>query len=151
MRKRSQARELTLQFLYQYDIRGEEALKEVAAFVRDEVHDEKVAEYALGLITNCCEKRAVLDRLIKHVAKNWEMDRMAVLDRNILRLATYELVFDDSIPPVVAINEAIELAKKFSTNQSGAFVNGVLDEVKTRKQELKELINDIQEGHRKDT
>ena len=145
MRKRSKARAVALQFLYQIDICGtDEPLKELDEFITSSTSDEDVGDFARMLIKNFSAKSAILDKLINNVAKNWELSRMAVIDRNILRLATYELVFDDSIPPAVAINEAIELAKLFSTSNSGAFVNGILDEVKAKKNELKELANDIQ-------
>ncbi|MBI5359685.1 MAG: transcription antitermination factor NusB [Planctomycetes bacterium] len=145
MRKRSKARALALQFLYQIDIcNDDEPLKYLGEFIASSTSDIDVGNYARELIEHYSAKSSILDRLINNVAKNWELSRMAIIDRNILRLATYELVFDDSIPPAVAINEAIELAKLFSTSNSGAFVNGILDEIKIKKNKLRELANDIQ-------
>lgn len=145
MRKRSKARALALQFLYQIDIcNDEKPLKDLGEFIASSTSDIDVGNYARELIEHYSAQSAILDRLINNVAKNWELSRMAIIDRNILRLATYELIFDDSIPPAVAINEAIELAKLFSTSNSGAFVNGILDEIKINKNKLKELANDIQ-------
>jgi N utilization substance protein B len=78
------------------------------------------------------ENRAAIDKhIIKH-AQNWDLHRMAVVDRNVLRLAIYEMLFRDDIPPVVSINEAVDVAKKFSTHDSGKFVNGILDKVKSQ-------------------
>ena len=76
------------------------------------------------------EHRAELDQHIVQFAQNWDLKRMAVVDRNILRLAIYEMYFRDDIPPIVSINEAVDIAKKFSTGDSGKFVNGILDKIK---------------------
>ncbi len=76
------------------------------------------------------EHRAQLDGRITHFAQNWDLKRMAVVDRNVLRLAIYEMLYREDIPPVVSINEAVDIAKKFSTEDSGKFVNGILDKIK---------------------
>ena len=76
------------------------------------------------------ERRAVIDEHIVKYADNWDLPRIAAVDRNILRLAIYEMLYRDDIPPVVSINEAVDIAKKFSTSESGAFVNGILDRLK---------------------
>jgi transcription antitermination protein NusB len=86
--------------------------------------------FAEALIRGALEKRDAVDELIKRHAKNWDMHRMAAVDRNILRLAVYEMLFRDDIPPVVSINEAVDIAKKFSTQDSGKFVNGILDKIR---------------------
>ncbi|MFA5114489.1 MAG: transcription antitermination factor NusB [Candidatus Omnitrophota bacterium] len=136
MRKRTQSREFALQILYQMDISGDRdcdaALdsfwqrqdKEVAADVRD-----FTAELSRGVVANLKE----IDSSIAQYASNWQIGRMAVVDRNILRLASYELIFRDDIPPKVSINEAIELAKKYSGLEAAKFVNGILDKVKAEK------------------
>ena len=77
------------------------------------------------------ERRAAIDERIAKYTDNWDLPRIAAVDRNILRLAMYEMLFRDDIPPVVSINEAVDIAKKFSTRESGAFVNGILDRLKT--------------------
>ena len=132
MKKRTRARELTLQFLYQLDLRGEEFLPEAQSFLRDEEKDKATREFALHLIRGTAESRAGLDDLIREVAQNWDIDRMAVIDRNVLRMASYELMHCPDIPPKVSINEAIELGKRYSTQNSGGFINGVLDKIKDR-------------------
>ena len=86
--------------------------------------------FAEPLIRGTLEHRDKLDAQIKKYAVNWELHRMAVVDRNILRLAIYEMLYRDDIPPVVSINEAFDIAKKFSTQDSGKFVNGILDKFK---------------------
>ena len=86
--------------------------------------------FAEPLIRGTLEHRDAVDEIIKKHAKNWELHRIAAVDRNILRLAIYEMLHREDIPPVVSINEAVDIAKKFSTQDSGKFVNGILDKVK---------------------
>jgi transcription antitermination factor NusB len=132
MRKRTQARELALQLMYQLDLRGDEILDEVNAALAPGAGDPEMLDFARLLVHGCREKQAEIDRQIEEVAKNWQLKRMAAIDRNILRLATYELLYREDIPPLVTINEAIDIAKKFSTKNSGPFVNGILDNIRLR-------------------
>ena len=132
MRKRTQARELALQLMYQLDLRGDEIPDEVNAALAPGAGDPEMLDFARELVHGCREKRAEIDRQIEEVAKNWQLKRMAAIDRNILRLATYELLYREDIPPLVTINEAIDIAKKFSTKNSGPFVNGILDNIRLR-------------------
>ncbi len=132
MRKRTQARELALQLLYQLDLRGDEILAEVEEFFEKGPGAPEILAFAKDLLHGWREHREAIDRRIEEVAKNWQLKRMAAIDRNILRLATYELLFRGDIPPLVAINEAIDIAKKFSTKNSGPFVNGILDNIRLR-------------------
>ncbi len=129
MRKRTQARECVLKVLYQTDLTQcplEEALAAVWEFnpAEDEVRHftERIARGTLEHLTE-------IDQKIVLYTENWQLDRMAVVDRNILRFATYELLFMDDIPPKVTINEAVNLAKKYSQDEAGKFVNGVLDKI----------------------
>ena len=131
MKSRTRARELTLQFLYQVDLLGEEKIADLKRFLKEEEPGDKEArEFAQRLVEGTFEKRIELDETIQRIAENWQIARMAVIDRNVLRLATYELVFCQDIPLKVAINEAIELGKRFSTANSGGFINGILDKVR---------------------
>lgn len=86
--------------------------------------------FADPLIQGVLEHRAEIDAVIVKHARNWSLERMAAVDRNILRLAVFEMLHREDIPPVVSINEAVDIAKKFSTHDSGKFVNGILDKVK---------------------
>jgi transcription antitermination factor NusB len=133
MKKRTRAREVALQFLYQLDLRGDDLLDEAKTFVRGEERDAETARFAIRLVQGTFEHKDEIDRVIQGVAQNWNISRMAVVDRNVLRLATYELLHCDDIPPKVAINEAIELGKRYSTQNSGAFINGILDKIMNRK------------------
>ena len=130
--RRRQARELAVQFLYQYDIGGGGDLREAfAAFWPMQPDDNTNARpFAEELIRGTVEKTGAIDERIKKYTEHWELPRIAAVDRNILRLAIYEMLFRDDIPPVVSINEAVDIAKKYSTRESGAFVNGILDRLR---------------------
>lgn len=132
VKKRTRARELALQYLYQLDLIGDELLENTEAFIRAEESDRATADFALSLCLGTREHRDVIDSMISGVAQNWDIARMAVIDRNVLRLGTYELIHCADIPPKVSINEAIELGKRFSTQNSGGFINGILDKIKDR-------------------
>ncbi|MFC1587235.1 transcription antitermination factor NusB [Planctomycetota bacterium] len=129
MRNRTFARRLALQFLYQLQIRGPEVLDDLQDFLNEETDKQEVRNFARRLIAGTWENLKDLDDHIARVAHNWRLDRMAYIDLNILRLAAYELLYTEDIPPIVSINEAIELAKHFSTDKSSAFVNGILDKI----------------------
>jgi transcription antitermination factor NusB len=132
VKKRTRARELALQFLYQVDLRGDDLFPEARAWIRSEERDPETVDFALRLVQGTFDHWEVIDGVIQGVAQNWSISRMAVVDRNILRLATHELLHCRDIPPKVAINEAIELGKRYSTQNSGAFINGILDKIMNR-------------------
>jgi transcription antitermination factor NusB len=135
MRKRSLAREFALQILYQIDITQDNHETVAAAFwqSQDELQEETVKTFSMELVTGVLANLEAIDKQISQYATNWQLRRMAVVDRNVLRLGCFELLFRSDIPPKVSINEAVELAKKYSGVQAGKFVNGVLDRVKTEK------------------
>jgi transcription antitermination factor NusB len=148
MKSRTRGRELALQFLYQVDLRGRSAAPERDRFLRDEEQDKEARKFAETRIDGVLETQPQLDRAIQDVAQNWDISRMAVIDRNVLRIATFELLHCKDIPPKVAINEAIEIGKRFSTANSGAFINGILDKIKSRHvDKAKEPVADAQEKH----
>jgi transcription antitermination protein NusB len=129
--KRRIARELAVQFLYQFDLSGGSLEEALPLFwdTQSEVGDDG-RKFAEELIHGVIQRKAAIDERISKYADNWDLPRIAAVDRNILRLAMYEMLFRDDIPPVVSINEAVDIAKKFSTHESGAFVNGILDRLK---------------------
>ena len=156
MGKRREARERAVQFLFQYDLNPPEDLQgalehfwetqRAAAIAKDKgaanwgqpvelpppsADEAAVRLFADPLIRGAVEHRDEADAVIKKHAKNWDLHRIAAVDRNILRLAIYEMLHREDIPPVVSINEAVDIAKKFSTQDSGKFVNGILDKVKS--------------------
>ncbi len=130
MRRRSQARELAVQFLYQLDLRGDDIADTLGEFVEGETEDKDIRDFAIRLATGTRRTQEDTDRCLREVARNWGLNRMAVLDRNVLRMAVFELLHCPDIPPKVTINEAIEIGKKYSTANSGAFINGILDRVR---------------------
>lgn len=134
MKQRTRSRELALQLLYQIDLVGPAVLERVDEQLREMESNQSAREFAKRLIVGTHGQRRKIDDEIQAVAQNWDISRMAAVDRNVLRLAVFELVFCDDIPPKVSINEAIELGKRFSTAQSGSFINGVLDKIKNRAQ-----------------
>ena len=132
MKKRRQARECALQLLYQRDLNAGETLEaDLTAFwEQQEQPDPQVIGFANLLVRGVAEHRDDLDARLVGYLKNWELGRLAVVDRNILRLALFEMLHRDDIPPVVSINEAIELAKTYGGDDSGKFVNGILDKAR---------------------
>jgi N utilization substance protein B len=127
--RRTRARERALQALYQIDVAAEGIDEALAAFWRSfEPVEREVRDLAEAMVRGVAEHRRQVDAAIEEASSNWRLDRMARVDRNVLRLAVYELVGTD-VPVKVVINEAIELGKKFGSESSGAFVNGVLDRV----------------------
>jgi len=135
MRKRSKARELALQFLYQTDITKEEFPPVLKAFWQNHRASKPIREFTTQLIQGSIANSSSIDSIISKYAQNWQLKRMAVVDRNILRLGCFELLFLQDIPPKVSINEAVELAKKYGDTESSKFVNGILDKI--HKEEAK--------------
>ena len=130
MRNRTRSRECGLQMLYQIDIRQADAKQMIGDFWdAHEQLDADVQAYANRLVEGTLERRPDIDARITAHADNWNLNRMAVIDRNILRLGAYELLYLDDVPSKVCINEAIELAKRFGDAESGKFINGVLDAI----------------------
>jgi N utilization substance protein B len=128
--KRRKAREIALQFLYllEQNAASDPGPYEAEFWQRHPV-DAAAHDFASSLVHGTKRHQGEIDKRIAASAEHWELDRMAVVDRNILRLAVYELLFEPGVPAKVAINEAIEIAKKFGTTESGRFINGVLDRV----------------------
>lgn len=131
MGRRRKARELALQLLYELDLRGEDDIGPTAdEFWERQRAPEEVRAYADALVRGTKAHQAKIDGLISRFAERWDLERMAVVDRNILRAAIFELMGESDVPPKVAINEALEIARKFSTEESTRFINGVLDRVR---------------------
>lgn len=129
MSKREQGRVLAVQALYQWDVRGQDFDAQADDFLAESTQDSEVYFFARELTFGARAFRDQADAWIQRAAAHWEMRRMAAVDRNILRLAIYEMIGRSDIPPRVAIDQAIELAKRFGAAESGAFVNGILDHV----------------------
>jgi transcription antitermination protein NusB len=127
MTGRSRAREVVLQVLYQDDLNPDANLAAVEEFVRERLKgNPQLIEFAQSLLSGVRRNRAELDEMLGRCAANWSLERMAVTDRNVIRLGAYEILYTQTPGPVV-INEAVELAKRYGAKQSAQFVNGVLD------------------------
>ena len=129
MGKRRRSRQFALQALYQLDVTKQDAIKAIAEgkehFLPNEEKDGFVERIILGVLGHCQE----IDRLIEQYSENWRLERMSIVDRNILRMAIFELLYCDEIPPKVTMNEAVDLGKKYGSEDSGSFINGILDRI----------------------
>lgn len=140
MAARSNSRKRAFQILFEADQRGATVLDVLADWVRHSRSDDRqppVNEYTMQLVEGYAEHVARIDELIATYAVGWDLDRMPVADRNIVRLGAYELIWEDGTPDAVAIDEAVQLAKEFSTDESPAFINGLLGRFKELKPGLR--------------
>jgi N utilization substance protein B len=144
MTKRRRSREYALQILFQLDMTGkiftEEAWNE---FWEGNAEEDEVKEFTRDIASSTLNNIKEIDEIIKKAAENWSIERMAIIDRNILRAATYELCYRTDIPSSVVINEALEIAKKYSTEESAPFINGILDKIA----HLGDKTTDSKKGH----
>jgi transcription antitermination protein NusB len=128
--RRRKAREIALQFLYQLDVSGDDDPRSPAEeFWSRHPVDQEARAFAEELVVGTKRNQGKIDALIAQSVEHWDLERMSAVDRNILRAAVYELLGHPEVPPKVAINEAIEIAKKFGTQESSRFINGVLDRI----------------------
>ena len=129
MGRRRRSRELALQVLYQLDITKKDAHQALAQlrenFITKEDDHEFTERIVLGVIEHCLE----MDRLIEKYSEHWQLGRMMIIDLNILRMAIFELLYCKEIPPKVSLNEAIDLGKRYGSEESGSFINGILDRI----------------------
>ena len=128
---RRQAREWAVQFLFQTEFNPSDLDNALADFWGDDERNPSVRDqtYVNEVVRGVIEKQREIDRTISKYTDNWDVERLGVLDRIVLRVATFEMLFRGDIPPVVSINEAVEIAKAYSGKDSGRFVNGVLDRI----------------------
>ena len=133
MGDRRQARELALQALFFFDMDKSDPDESLTAFCagNEEKLTKAVAPFFLDLVKGVKENISQIDDLLYTYSKNWKISRMPVVDRNIMRIAIFEFLKRSDIPPSVTINEAVEIGKKYGTRDSGAFINGVLDRIKS--------------------
>ena len=129
MRRRRKSREFALQALYQLNITKQDVTALLAQFQEHFLPDEEADEFLRRLVLGVLEHCKELDRLIERYSENWRLDRIDVIDRNILRMALFELLYCEDIPPKVTINEAIDLGKRYGSENSGSFINGILDRI----------------------
>ena len=129
MRRRTIAREAALKIFYQLDMRDEDLGVLIAEYFEENKLDPEIRQYTELLVRGALQHKDDIEGIIQKYAANWDLGRMAVLDRLLLRCATFELLYLPDVPPKVTINEAVNIAKKYSQEKSGKFVNGVLDKI----------------------
>ncbi len=134
---RRKSREYALQMLYQYDVSHQSAGLTDGFWAEIDV-PENIMEFSNKIVEGVIGNLSMIDEKISLSASNWSIDRMAVVDRNILRMSVFELLYIKDIPVKVTINEAIEIAKRFGEEESGSFVNGILDRIVKDHQEMLE-------------
>ncbi len=127
---RREGRESAVQFLYHRDLNGEGNAESIEAFWGLRPATRRVRDFGMTLAQGVLANLEAIDARIRQAASNYELHRIAAVDRNILRIAIYEMLYCPEVPPVVSINEAIEIAKRFGSEDSGRFVNGVLDRIR---------------------
>lgn len=134
MSSRRKGRELALQMLYQLDLVRSGVEDAIASFwkTQETMPEEDTRDFCEELVRGTYEHFDEIDGLIERTSSNWRMDRMSVVDRNILRMAVYEMFYRDDIPTTVTINEAIEVGKRFGSQDSSSFINGILDKISER-------------------
>ena len=131
MGNRRKSRELAMQVLFYIDMSQNDSNELLDRFCENFKPSTKVLSFFLKLVRGVLEARSDIDKIIERFSDNWKLSRMSCVDRNVMRIAVYELLCCDDIPYKVSINEAIDVGKKFGTEESGAFINGILDSIRT--------------------
>ncbi len=130
MSTRRKQREQVLKMLYQLEVGKGDAEDVFFFYLEEEKPEVETSRFVKALFFGVTEKTDELDKKIEEFADNWKLSRIALVDKNVLRMSLYEIIYCDDIPNAVAINEAVDIVKKFSTEDSGKFVNGLLDKIK---------------------
>ena len=134
-----------MQALFYMDIRNNPSAEMLACFCENFSPSSKTQPFFSKLVNGVLETQRELDALIERFSKNWDINRMSCVDRNVMRIAVFELIYCDDIPPKVSINEAVDIGKKFGTEESGAFINGIMDSIRSDLEQNGKLnkINEI--------
>ena len=135
MSSRRRSREMAIQVLYQVDMAQSDLTEALRLFCEHFNAPESIRDFASDLARGAHEHQQEVDTLIKRFSENWRLERMPAVDRNILRLAIYELLYRPDIPAKVSINEAVDLGKKYGSEDSGSFINGILDRIRLHLEE----------------
>ena len=142
MGRRRKAREDTLRILFRLEFENKQIEKTLDQYWKSKKASEEIKEYSTWLVNGVISDQAKIDNIIQQVSEHWRISRMALVDRNILRMAVYELLYEENIAPAIVINEAIEIAKKYSGEEAATFVNGILDAV---RKDLKDIKKSLEE------
>jgi N utilization substance protein B len=142
MGRRRKAREETLRILFRLEFENKQIKKTLNQYWKNKKTSEEIKEYSTWLVNGVISDQAKIDNIIQQVSEHWRVSRMALVDRNILRMAVFELLYEENIAPAIVINEAIEIAKKYSGNEAATFVNGILDAI---RKDLKDIKKSLEE------
>ncbi len=142
MGRRRKAREDTLRILFRLEFENKQIEKTLDQYWKSKKASEEIKEYSTWLVNGVISDQAKIDNIIQQVSEHWRISRMALVDRNILRMAVFELLCEENIAPAIVINEAIEIAKKYSGEEAATFVNGILDAV---RKDLKDIKKSLEE------
>ncbi len=142
MGRRRKAREETLRILFRLEFENKQIEKTLNQYWKSKKASKEIREYSTWLVNGVISDQAKIDNIIQQVSEHWRLSRMALVDRNILRMAVFELLFEENIAPAIVINEAIEIAKKYSGDEAATFVNGILDAV---RKDLKDIKKSLEE------
>lgn len=149
MKARTKARGVALQALYEIDLTGHDPEIVIQNRLEAETLDERLAQFAKEIVLGVCQSATILDKFIATHAPEWPLEQVAVIDRNILRIALWEFAVNDKTPIKVAINEAVELAKVFGSDSTPRFVNGVLGSLAEHENEIRQALKPIQSSPQK--
>ncbi len=142
MGRRRKAREETLRILFRLEFESKQIAKTLDQYWESKKTSEEIKEYSTWLVKGIISDLAKIDNIIQQVSEHWRISRMALVDRNILRMAVFELLYEENIAPAIIINEAIEIAKKYSGDEAGTFVNGILDAVRKDLKDIKKSLKE---------
>ena len=146
MGKRRKARESTLQILFQLEFDNTRTDKVIETFWENKKASKEIKEQCRWLVGGITIHLENIDLIIQAVSANWRISRMAIVDRNVLRMAVFELLYEESLAPAIVINEAIEIAKKYSSEEGATFVNGIVDAARKKIQEMKKPPKEKNDG-----
>jgi N utilization substance protein B len=142
MGRRRKAREETLRILFRLEFENKQIAKTLNQYWESKKTSEEIKEYSTWLVNGIITDQAKIDNIIQQVSKHWRISRMALVDRNILRMAVFELLYEENIAPAIVINEAIEIAKKYSGDEAATFVNGILDAIRKNLKDIKKSLKE---------
>jgi len=142
MGRRRKAREETLRILFRLEFENKQIEKTLNQYWKSKKASEEIKEYSTWLVNGVISDQAKIDNIIQQVSEHWRISRMALVDRNILRMAVFELLYEENIAPAIVINEAIEIAKKYSGDEAATFVNGILDAIRKNLKDIKKSLEE---------
>ena len=142
MGRRRKAREETLRILFRLEFENKKIEKTLDQYWESKKTSEEIKEYSSWLVNGIISDQAKIDNIIQQVSEHWRISRMALVDRNILRMAVFELLYEENIAPAIVINEAIEIAKKYSGDEAATFVNGILDAIRKDLKDIKKSLKE---------